>query len=76
MSVIGHNGGPALDECDPVAEHRLADEVKYCLRIRRYVSWDPALWSLWNERLELAQAKLNALIIAKSKGGGSHERRS
>jgi hypothetical protein len=59
MTQIGHNGGPPIDDdCGATAE-RLYQDVRYCLRIRRYVAWDPAQWSLWNERLELAQAELD-----------------
>ena len=60
MTLIGHNGGPPIDD-DREAADRLYREVRYCLRIRRYVAWDPAQWRVWNERLELAQAELDQL---------------
>jgi hypothetical protein len=59
MTLIGHNGGPPIDDDRGATAERLYREVRYCLRIRRYVAWDPAQWRFWNERLELAQAELD-----------------
>jgi hypothetical protein len=59
MTRIGHNGGPLIDDDCGATAKRLYRDVRYCLRIRRYVSWDPMQWRVWNERLELAQAELD-----------------
>ena len=47
MTQIGHNGGPPIDDDCGATGERLYQDVRYCLRIRRYVAWDPAQWSLW-----------------------------
>ena len=53
MTIVGHNGGPPLNEAPLEVLYK---DMEYARRMRRYVSHCPKMWRQWSERLELAEA--------------------